>query len=291
IRDGAARSAGRRSRRGRQFGGRRHRLGGGGLGGCRRGGGRGGGCLSGRRRGGGLDRRRRGGGLDRRRRGGRPRRAGVRRAAARAGILPALGTTLRRGEEHTGVEGPRRRRLHATLGLCRRRRGGRPAGRGRGRRAGRGGRGGRRRGRRGATRRAARIAAARRRADERRPATRRLAGRRGALDRASRVAGGIGAAAGHGAFEAAGRLRRAGHHRVLALFPQLSLRYRLLRHHGHAVHILAVIGRAVTIALFVCQRADGSNLVGIIRLLATGFPRVDGAVVRRKLSLLWRRRA
>src|SRR5439155_7467277 len=123
------------------------------------------------------------------------------------------------------------------------------------------------------------------------PATGRLAGLRGALDRGSRVAGGLGAAAGHGAFDAAGRLRRAGHHRVLALFPQLSLRYRLLRHHGHAVHILAVIGRAVTIALFVRQRADGSNLIGIIWLLATGFPRVDGTVVRRKLSLLWRRRA
>src|SRR5207253_4020970 len=113
------------------------------------------------RRGGGRCRRRgRRGGCCRRRgrRGGRPtRRAGVRRAAARAGILPALGATLLGGEEHAGVEGPRRRRLQAALGLGRRRRGGgrcrRP-----GRRGGccrRRGRGGGRASRRGGVRRAA----------------------------------------------------------------------------------------------------------------------------------------
>src|SRR5206468_7257565 len=129
-------------RRGRQLGGRRHRLGRGGLGGCRRGG--------------GLDRRLGRGGLGGCRRGGRDgyaRRTGLRRAAARADILPALGAALRGGEERTGVEGPPRRRLHAALGLPRRgRRGGRPRSGRRGREGGRGGRG--------ATRRAARIAAA-----------------------------------------------------------------------------------------------------------------------------------
>src|SRR5439155_7491478 len=81
------------------------------------------------------------------------------------------------------------------------------------------------------------------------------------------------------------------HDGVLALFPQLSLRYRLTRDLGHAVQVLAVIGCAVTIAFFVCHGADGSNLIGVIGLLATGFPRVEGAVVGRKVPLVWRRRA
>src|SRR5207247_355130 len=124
---------------------------------------------------------------------------------------------------------------------------------GRQRARGRGGRRARRRGGRRGRRRggaaaastaagAARIAAARHRPDARRPATRRVAGRRAALDRAARVAIAIGAAAGHEARLAAGRLRLAAYHGARALGPQRFVLDCLLRHHLHAVQVVVVAG-------------------------------------------------
>src|SRR5207244_978548 len=132
------------------------------------------------------------------------------------------------------------------------------------------------------------IAAARHRPDACRPATRWFAERRVALDRAASLTIPTGAAAGHEARQAAGRLRGAGHHGVLALGPQRFVLDRRIRHRVYAAHVVAVAGGGGTIALPVRHRANGSDLSGIIRLLATGWARPVVALIRHRWP--WERR-
>src|SRR5262249_29128920 len=116
----------------------------------------------------------------------------------------------------------------------------------------------------------ARIAAARELPDAGAAALWRPAESPPALDATRRIAGGVGAAAGHRSRPAAGRLRRAAHDDLGALLPQGAVRHRLVGDGRHATHVIAVAGRARTVAGLIGGGATGRDGLLVARHRAAG---------------------